>query len=82
MPRSLEQKLADVNAKIARLQHQDRKLDAGQKIVLGGMLLNAARQNESVRAWLLQEAGRSITREVDRKRLAPLLEELTSPKGK
>lgn len=78
MPRSLEQKLADVNAKIARLQHQDRKLDAGQKIVLGGMLLNAARQNEGVRKWLLQEAGRSITREVDKKRLAPLLEELSA----
>lgn len=78
MPRSLEQKLADVNAKLARLQHQDRKLDAGQKIVLGGMLLNAARQNENVRTWLLQEAGRSITREVDKKRLAPLLEELSA----
>lgn len=82
MPRSLEQKLADVNAKIARLQHQDRKLDAGQKIVLGGMLLNAARQNESVRTWLLQETSRSITREIDKKRIAPIIDELKSISSK
>lgn len=78
MARTLEQKIAAIDAQIARLRTQDRKLETGQKIVLGGMLLNAARQNESVRAWLIQEANRSITRHVDKKRLAPLLEELAA----
>ena len=76
MARTLEQKIAAIDAQIARLRTQDRKLETGQKIVLGGMLLNAARQNENVRAWLLQEVSRSITRAVDKKRLAPLLDEL------
>ena len=78
MARTLEQKIAAIDAQIARLRTQDRKLETGQKIVLGGMLLNAARQNEKVRAWLLQEASRNITREVDKRRLAPLLEELAA----
>lgn len=77
MARTLEQKIAALDAQIARLRTQDRKLETGQKIVLGGMLLNAARQNENVRAWLLQEARRSITREVDKKRIAPLINELS-----
>jgi hypothetical protein len=76
MARTLEQKLAALDAKIARLRHQNRKLETGQKIILGGMLLNAARQNSTVRAWLLKEIQRAITRDVDQKRLAPLLDEL------
>ena len=76
MARTLEQKIAALDAKIARLRHQSRQLETGQKIILGGMLLNAARQEPRVRAWLLKEAQKAITREADKKRLAPLLEEL------
>lgn len=76
MARTLEQKIAALDAKIARLRHQSRQLETGQKIILGGMLLNAARQNPTVRAWLLKETQRAVTREVDKKRLAPLLDEL------
>ena len=78
MARTLEQKIAAIDAKIARLRHQSRKLDTGQKIILGGMLLNAARRDQRIRAWLLDEASRAITREVDRRRLAPLLDELAN----
>lgn len=77
MARTLEQKIAALDAKIARLRHQSRKLETGQKIILGGMLLNAARQNSTVRAWLLKEAQRVVTRNVDKERLAPLLDELS-----
>lgn len=77
MAQTLEQKIAALDAKIARLRHQERKLEAGQKIILGGMLLNAARQEPKIRAWLIREAQVSITREADKKRLAPLLEEIS-----
>jgi hypothetical protein len=78
MARTLEQKIAALDAKIARLRHQSRKLETGQKIILGGMLLNAARQNPTVCAWLLKEAQKSITREMDKKRISPLLDELSN----
>lgn len=76
MARTLEQKIAALDAKIARLRHQERKLETGQKIILGGMLLNAAHKDHRIREWLLAEARKSVTREVDKKRLEPLLVEL------
>lgn len=79
MARTLEQKIAALDAKIARLRHQSRKLETGQKIILGGMLLNAARQEPTIRAWLLREVQRTVTRDVDKKRLAPIINEMTDP---
>ena len=57
MIRTLEQQIAEAEARLARLRTQSRQLENGQKIILGGMLLAASR-------------------EIDRKRLQPLLEEL------
>ena len=76
MARTLEQKIAALDAKIARLRHQSRKLETGQKIILGGLLLNAAHNEPRIREWLLKEAARAVTREIDKKRIAPLLNEL------
>ncbi|MHB8248669.1 MAG: hypothetical protein ACYDCX_07260 [Acidithiobacillus sp.] len=42
------------------------------------MLIQAARHNAKIRASALAEAGKSITRDADRKRLAPLLEDLAA----
>ena len=81
MARTLEQKIAALDAKIARLRHQSRQLETGQKIILGGMLLNAARKYSNIREWLLKEATQSVIREADKKRLTPLLEELFKTKS-
>ncbi len=82
MARTLEQKIAEVEDRLARLKKQERSLENGQKIILGGMLLNAARRDPKMRDWLLEEATRSIAREADQKRLKPLLDELQAAKGK
>lgn len=76
MAQNLQQQIAEAEARLARLREQSRKTENGQKIILGGMLINAARKNLKIRNWLLEEAERSITREVDKKRLAPLLDSL------
>ena len=76
MAQNLQQQIAEAEARLARLREQSRKTENGQKIILGGMLLNAARKNLKIRHWLLEEAERSITRAVDKKRLAPLLDTL------
>lgn len=73
---TLEQQIAQAEAKLNRLRNKNRSLENGQKIILGGMLINAARKDTKTREWLLEEAERSITREVDKKRLEPLLESL------
>lgn len=73
---TIEQQIAQKQADIARLREKSRSLETGQKIILGGMLLAAARHDPAMAAWVLQEAEKSVTRDIDKKRLAPLLNEL------
>lgn len=76
MAQTLEQKIAETEAKLARLRKQTRELENGQKIILGGMLLAEARREPRIRKWLIDTAAKEVTRETDRKRLQPLLIEL------
>lgn len=76
MAQTIEQKIAAKEAELARLRLRSRQLENGQKIILGGMLLHAARSDPAMRAWVIREAGEAVTREVDKKRLEPLLDEL------
>lgn len=78
MQRTLEQQIAEAEARLARLRTQSRQLENGQKIILGGMLLASARHDPKIRAWVIKEAGKVVTRDVDKKRLQPLLDELTA----
>lgn len=73
---TLDQKIAATEAKLARLRQKSRALENGQKIILGGMLINAAKKDPQIRRWLLKEAQISVSRQVDKNRLAPLLAEL------
>jgi hypothetical protein len=80
--RTIEQQIAEAEARLARLRTQSRQLETGQKIILGGMVLAAARHDPRIRSWVIQEAGKAVTRDVDRKRLEPLLNELRAlPRG-
>ncbi len=45
------------------------------------MLLAAARHDPKIRAWVVKEVDEAVTRDVDRKRLEPLLEELKTLDG-
>ena len=78
MAQTIEQKIAEAEAKLARLRQQSRALENGQKIILGGMLLAEARKEPRIRQWLIDKAGELVTRVVDRKRLEPLLAELAA----
>ena len=51
-------------------------METGQKIIFGGMLLQAARKDPKMAAWVIEEAERVLTRKIDQKRAAPILEEL------
>ena len=78
MAQTIEQKIAEAEAKLARLRQQSRALENGQKIILGGMLLAEARKEPRIRQGLIDKAGELVTRDVDRKRLEPLLAELAA----
>lgn len=76
MAQTIAQQIAEAEATLARLREQSRELENGQKIILGGMLLSAAKRDAKIRQWLISEASKSVKRPADVKRIAPLLEEL------
>lgn len=78
MALTIEQKIAQKEAELARLRNQSRALENGQKIILGGMLLAEARKDAKIRQWLLSMATATVKRDVDQRRLAPLIAELAA----
>lgn len=73
MALTLEQKIAQKEAELARLKTAQRKLETGQKIIIGGAVLKAAIHNPEVAAWLTRLLQSAITRDIDLKRITPLI---------
>lgn len=67
---------AVATAKVNEQSDETRKLETGQKVILGGFFLHELRTNRKTREWFLMEWETRITRDNDQKRLAPLLNEL------
>lgn len=76
---TLKQKIATAATKLEAMRKRDRKADRllenGQKLILGGLLIEAARKDPTMRDWVL-EATKSVTKEAELKQLRPLLTEL------
>lgn len=50
--------------------------------ILGGMLLASARHDPKMAAWVIEDPKKGVTRDVDKKRLGPLLRELETRHAK
>ncbi len=72
---TLEQQLAEAEAKLARLKEKAKKQDTAEKVVIGGMMLAYARKNPS-NAKRLLEIMQSELREQDLKRVQRAVDEL------
>lgn len=88
MSRTLEQKIADAEARLQRLKAKSRSLDTAQKVIVGAALLARVRKPEEtqLRAWLLPFLRKEVTRQADVNRIQPLIDELDAlpkpaPKG-
>jgi hypothetical protein len=78
MPRrTLEQQLADAEARTARLRSQfkkaARKLDTRCKVVIGGMVVAAMREDPAFRAQISALLRQRVTRPLDREAVAEWL---------
>ena len=80
MSRTLEQKIADAEARLQRLKAKSRSLDTAQKVIVGAALLARVRKPEEtqLRAWLLPFLRREVTRQADVSRIQPLIDELNA----
>lgn len=74
--KTLEQKIAQKEDELARLKLQSRKLENGQKIIIGGMMLAIARKDAVVAKLLLDNIDNEISKKSDLDRLADVINEL------
>lgn len=73
---TLEQKIAQKENELARLKDQSRKLENGQKIITGGMILSLARKDTQRAKTLLEDIEKEVTKKADLDRLQPVIDEL------
>lgn len=72
---TLEQQLAEAEAKVARLKEKAKKQDTAEKVVIGGMMLAYARKYPN-NAKRLLELMQTELREQDLKRVQRAVSEL------
>lgn len=74
---TIEQQIARKQDELNRLKSKQRKLEAGQKIVIGGLVLSLAKNNPKRARQLLEDINQNITRKADLDRLQGVIEELS-----
>lgn len=75
---TLEQKIARKQDELNRLKTKQRKLETGQKVIIGGMMLSLAKDDPQIAEQLLNLIGKNITRKTDLDRLEDVITELRS----
>ena len=78
MARTLEQKIAEAQANLARLKDKARSEDTRQKIVVGAAVISQAVRSPSLAGRLLAILDAEPLREHDKKAVAGLIEKLKS----
>ena len=69
------QKIAQLEDKIARLRKEDRALENGQKIIVGGIMITLAKKDPKAAQRLVELIEQNVTRDIDKKRIEPLITE-------
>lgn len=73
---AIERKIAQKQDEINRLRAKQRKLETGQKVVIGGMMLAVAEKDPEIAAYLLEQIEEFVTRVPDIERLKPVKKDL------
>jgi len=81
MARTLEQKIAEAQANLARLKDKARSEDTRQKIIVGAAVISQAVRSQSLAGRLLAILDAEPLRDHDKKAVAGLIEKLKSVSG-
>ena len=76
MAQTLEQKIAEAQAKLARLKEKARSEDTRQKIVVGAAVISQALRSSSLAGRLLAILEAEPLRDHDKKAVAGLIDKL------
>ena len=76
MARTLDQQVAEAQAKLARLKTRQKASETRRKIIVGAIVTTEALKDPKIARWMAATLRKNVTREVDQKELVGLLEEL------
>ena len=82
MARTIDQQIAEAQARLSRLRSRQKASDTRRKIIVGSVVIsNALREPDKARA-LAALLRRVVTRDVDQKEIVGLLDELDAAASK
>lgn len=76
MARSIEQQIAEAQAKLARLKTRAKSQDTRRKIIVGAIVMTEALKDPKIAKWLATALRKNVTRELDQKEICGLLADL------
>nr|CRY94170.1 hypothetical protein [uncultured prokaryote] len=76
MARTIDQQIAEAQAKLNRLRTRQKAADTRRKIIVGAIVTTEALKDPKIAKWVAATLRRNATREVDQKEIAGLLAEL------
>lgn len=76
MPRTIDQQIAEAEAKLARLKKKAKANETRRKIIVGSVVITDALKDTTAARNLSALLRRTVTRDIDKKEVADLLGQL------
>ena len=81
MARTIDQQIAEAEAKVARLKKKAKASETRRKIIVGSVVISNALQDADTARRLATLLRRNVTRDIDTKELVDLLASLDAKAG-
>lgn len=76
MARTIDQQIAEAQARLNRLRTRQKATETRRKIIVGAIVTTEALKDPKIARWMAATLRKNATREVDQKELTGLLAEL------
>ena len=76
MARTIDQQIAETQARLARLRTRAKATQTRRKIIVGAIVTTEALKDPKIARWMAATLRKNATREVDQKELIGLLADL------
>ena len=76
MARSIDQQIAEAQARLARLRTRAKATETRRKIIVAAIVTTEALKDPKIARWMAATLRKNATREVDQKELIGLLADL------
>ena len=76
MARTIDQQIAEAQARLARLRTRAKATQTRRKIIVGAIVTTEALKDPKIARWMAATLRKNATREVDQKELTGLLADL------